>query len=206
MLDYITLCVRRKRCLIWQNDFPSINKMLLNVAFTLIRKSYTGLEENRNDLRWGLEVWKERRLWNPEPDGPLNQRIYEGLCWFLAKWQEGRKYQTLFVIIRSVVSRYKLLAFYAKGAGTYFYSLSAFYEGQWRGDQRSGRGQMQYENGELYEGEWLKDKHHGQGLLLLGTDLKLFTNEPAWWISLKHVQITHFYHQKKKKNYVCMYI
>uniref|UniRef100_A0A8C1UXC0 MORN repeat-containing protein 3 n=1 Tax=Cyprinus carpio TaxID=7962 RepID=A0A8C1UXC0_CYPCA len=67
----------------------------------------------------------------------------------------------------TLISRYKFLAFYAKGAGTYFYSLSAFYEGQWRGDQRSGRGQMQYENGELYEGEWLKDKHHGEGLLLL---------------------------------------
>jgi len=48
---------------------------------------------------------------------------------------------------------------------------------------------MQYENGELYEGEWLKDKRHGQGLLLLGTDLN--SNEPAWWISQKHAQLTH---------------
>uniref|UniRef100_A0A8C1KHU1 MORN repeat-containing protein 3 n=1 Tax=Cyprinus carpio TaxID=7962 RepID=A0A8C1KHU1_CYPCA len=110
--------------------------MLLNVAFTLIRKSDTGLEENRNDLRWGLEVWKERRLWNPEPDGPSNQRIYEGLC---CPGEMTRRKKVPNTICHHT----------------------------WRGDQRSGRGQMQYENGELYEGEWLKDKHHGQGLLLL---------------------------------------
>ncbi len=70
-----------------------------------------------------------------------------------------------------MVSTYKSLAFRSKGAGTYFYSPSAFYEGQWKEDQRSGWGRMQYDNEELYEGEWLKDKHHGQGLLLLGTDM-----------------------------------
>lgn len=103
--------------------------------------------------------------------------------------------------MRPIVSTYKLSAFRSKGAGTYLYSPSAFYEGQWKEDQRSGWGRMQYENEELYEGEWLKDKHHGQGLLLLGTDLKLFTNEPSWWISLKHVHITHIFHQ-----YIYIYI
>lgn len=137
-----------------------------------------------------------------DPETKEYVRVYVG------SWRNDKKEVSIkhFAIIWSVVNTNTLSAFRSKGAGTCFYSPSAFYEGQWREDQRSGWGRMQYENGELYEGEWLKDKHHGQGLLLLGTDLKLFTNEPAWWISLKHVQITHFYHQKKKKNYVCMYI
>lgn len=93
---------------------------------------------------------------------------------FVGSWRNDKKE----VSIKNCLPLYgpyfphlNFLAFHLKGAGTYFYSPSAFYEGQWSEDQRSGWGRMQYENGELYEGEWLKDKRHGQGLLLLGTDL-----------------------------------
>lgn len=55
-----------------------------------------------------------------------------------------------------------------QGYGTYFYSNSAVYEGEWAEDQRSGWGRMYYENGDIYEGEWMKDKNHGQGIIRFG--------------------------------------
>ncbi|PIO29358.1 hypothetical protein AB205_0180040 [Aquarana catesbeiana] len=53
------------------------------------------------------------------------------------------------------------------GYGTYFYTDTEYYEGDWKAGQRSGWGRMHFANGDLYEGEWLEDKHCGQGMLRL---------------------------------------
>ena len=40
-----------------------------------------------------------------------------------------------------------------------------FYEGEGRGDERSGYGRMTYADGSVYEGRWRHDKRDGKGKL-----------------------------------------
>lgn len=40
------------------------------------------------------------------------------------------------------------------------------YEGQWKGDERSGRGVQQWKDGSIYEGYWRKNVAHGFGRLI----------------------------------------
>lgn len=57
-----------------------------------------------------------------------------------------------------------------QGYGTYVYSNSAVYEGDWIDDHRTGWGKVTYENGDVYEGEWMKDKRHGLGIIRYGEE------------------------------------
>lgn len=61
-----------------------------------------------------------------------------------------------------------------KGFGTYFYSMSRVYEGEWIENHRSGWGRMYYENGDIYEGEWMKDLNHGKGIIRYGKKKMIF--------------------------------
>jgi hypothetical protein len=45
------------------------------------------------------------------------------------------------------------------------YSDGAVYEGEWKADDRHGRGTMRYADGDVYEGEWKADAHEGRGSL-----------------------------------------
>ncbi|KAJ3083158.1 hypothetical protein HDU99_000427 [Rhizoclosmatium hyalinum] len=52
------------------------------------------------------------------------------------------------------------------GRGTYFYEDGSWYEGLWKEDQKEGWGRMNYIDGSVYDGEWHKEMRHGQGVLL----------------------------------------
>jgi hypothetical protein len=45
----------------------------------------------------------------------------------------------------------------------YTWASGARYEGEWRGNKRTGRGVHTYANGDRYEGEWRDDRPHGSG-------------------------------------------
>lgn len=44
------------------------------------------------------------------------------------------------------------------------YPNGCVYAGQWKGNQRHGKGTMTYINGEVYEGSWEEDQRHGSGV------------------------------------------
>ena len=54
--------------------------------------------------------------------------------------------------------------------GTYKYSTGEMYEGDWKNDNKHGKGtiifiigKITYNDGESYDGDWLDDKKHGHG-------------------------------------------
>lgn len=55
-----------------------------------------------------------------------------------------------------------------QGYGTFFYSDTEYYEGEWAAHRRCGWGRMYYEDGSIYEGEWKDDKQSGRGMYRLG--------------------------------------
>lgn len=57
-----------------------------------------------------------------------------------------------------------------QGYGTFFYSDTEYYEGEWVKDQRSGWGRMCFSDGSIYEGEWKEDKQCGQGMYRLASE------------------------------------
>ena len=49
------------------------------------------------------------------------------------------------------------------GYGIKRYNTGDVYDGQWKGNQKSGKGTYTWKNGDKYEGEWLDDKMNGHG-------------------------------------------
>ena len=64
--------------------------------------------------------------------------------------------------------------FHYQSLGTQYYDNGDKYEGEWKDDQRVGRGSsssnrlgiMVYANGDRYEGDWKDDLKEGQGKTL----------------------------------------
>ena len=52
------------------------------------------------------------------------------------------------------------------GFGTYRWSASVWYEGEWKNGKQHGRGQHAWANGSHYRGEFRNGLRHGQGILV----------------------------------------
>jgi hypothetical protein len=48
----------------------------------------------------------------------------------------------------------------------YRFPNGSVYLGQWKNQQRWGRGKCSYPNGSIYEGEWAEDMRNGKGRML----------------------------------------
>lgn len=87
---------------------------------------------------------------------PVDGGVYKNKQWFYFTWG-----------IESNTRIHNLLYLWIQGFGTFFYSDSEYYEGEWAADKRSGWGRQFYEDGSIYEGEWHDDKKNGRGMLRL---------------------------------------
>ncbi|WMJ75543.1 hypothetical protein RCC89_20620 [Cytophagaceae bacterium ABcell3] len=52
----------------------------------------------------------------------------------------------------------------ASGMGTGIFETGSIYEGEWKNNQRHGKGFQKFKNGEVYEGDWRNDKREGSGI------------------------------------------
>lgn len=75
------------------------------------------------------------------------------------------------------------------GKGTFYYQNGDKFEGLFARNQRSGYGVMQYANGDKYEGDWKLNKRNGFGIYLTGKDQSLYT---GYWMNGEKEGPGHF--------------
>ncbi|XP_061345746.1 phosphatidylinositol 4-phosphate 5-kinase 9-like isoform X2 [Gastrolobium bilobum] len=70
-----------------------------------------------------------------------------------------------------------------EGQGTYVWSDSCMYEGEWRRGMRNGNGKIRWPSGAVYEGEFSGGYIHGTGTYIGSDNL---TYKGRWRLNLKH--------------------
>ena len=61
-----------------------------------------------------------------------------------------------------------------------YYKNGDRYEGEWKNDDREGKGILYYKNGDRYDGEWKNDKREGKGILYYNKDDYRDREEGIW--------------------------
>ena len=61
-----------------------------------------------------------------------------------------------------------------------YYKNGDRYEGEWKNDDREGKGILNYKNGDRYDGEWKNDKREGKGILYYNKDDYRDREEGIW--------------------------
>ncbi len=84
-------------------------------------------------------------------DGSV-KKVYQGKLTYKDGTYEGEWYHDSYKICRK--------------NGTMNYTNGDVYEGEWKSNCKSGKGEMIYDNGDIYEGEWEFDHHAEQGKMI----------------------------------------
>ena len=63
------------------------------------------------------------------------------------------------------------------------------YEGEWKNDQRVGKGKYRYDNGDVYEGDWFDDERNGYGTYTFA-DGDIYRGE--WIVSYSKIICNYF--------------